>query len=110
MRLRADFSTLETGEDKILSVCQCDLTGEIELEVIIQRSPKEFDPFDDHPGPKISCTALNLDIVPGPKSILFAGDSMTIILAGPENIEVDISRLTQEEKDDLRRVARLLFE
>lgn len=110
MKVRADISTVDNGRDKILSVCQCDPKGGFEHEVIIQRGPKEYDWFDKHPGPRISFPTLNLDIVPGPEKILFSGDSMTIILTGPEDIEVDISRLTQKERDNLKKVARLLFE
>ena len=109
MKLRADICNIETGRDKVLSVCQCTSAGDIVEEVIIQRGPKEFDVFDDHPGPRISCKTLNLDIAPGPETIVFSGDFMTIVLTGPEDIEVDISPLTQKERDGLKRVARLLF-
>ena len=34
---------------------------------------------------------------------------MMIVLSGSENIEVDISRLTQEEQEKLRTVANALF-
>ena len=109
MKIRADICELENGRDKILSVCQCGPHGEIEHEVIIQRGPKEYDRFDDHPGARISCEDLHLDIVPGPERIEFSGDSMTIILSGHENIEVDIARLTNEEQEKLRTVAKALF-
>ena len=109
MKFRADICELENGRDKILSVCQCGPHGEIEHEVIIQRGPKEYDEFDDHPGPKISYEDLHLDIVPGPERIEFSGDSMMIVLSGSENIEADISRLTQEEQEKLRTVAKALF-
>ncbi len=55
MKFRADITDCENGRDKVLSVCQVAPDGDIEHKVIIQRQPKEFDFFDDQPGPKISC-------------------------------------------------------
>jgi len=99
----------EDTRDTILSVCQCDAYGHIEHEVIIQRSPEEFEILQDQPGPMISCDDLDLDLAPGPEDIVFAGSMMTIVLNGGENIEVDISRLDREEQCRLKTVARKLF-
>jgi hypothetical protein len=109
MHFIADICTCENTRDKILSVAQCGPNGVIEHEVIIQRAPKEFDLFDDNPGPKISCDDLDIDLLPGPEKIVFSGFLMTIILSGDENIEVDISRLDDDEQKELRVVARELF-
>jgi len=109
MRFRADITSCENDRDKILSVCECGTGGEIEHEVIIQRGPKEYDFFDDSPGPKISCNELGLDLVPGPERITFSGNIMTIVLSEPENIEVDLSRLSREEQQELRAVAKALY-
>lgn len=109
MKFRADIMTCENDRDKILSVCESGMDGEIKHEVIIQRGPKEYDAYDDSAGPKISCDELDLDLVPGPESITFSGDTMTIILSEPENIEVDISLLSREEKRELRAVAKAIF-
>lgn len=109
MKFRADISTCENERDKILSVCQSDPSGEIEHEVIIQRGPKEYDLFDDTPGPRISCEDLGLDLVPGPDEIRFSEDTMTIVLSDLENIEVDISKLSQDEQKELKTVAKELF-
>ena len=99
---------MENGRDKILAVCQSGPDG-IEYEVIIQRGPKEFDLFDEHPGPKISCDDLGLDVTPGPDEITFSGDIMTIVLSAQENIEVDISNLSRSEQCELKKVAKDLF-
>jgi hypothetical protein len=109
MKFRADITTCENDQDKILSVCQSSVNGEVEHEVIIQRGPKEYDAFDDVPGPKITCDELGLDLVPGPERIIFSGNTMTIVLSEPENIEVDISRLTKGEIRELRAVAKAIF-
>ena len=109
MKFRADFANCENDKDKILSVCESGSDGEIVHEVIIQRGPKEFDRFDETPGPKISCDELGLDIVPGPDKIEFSGETMTIFLSEPENIEVDISRLSKREKQQLMTVAEAIF-
>jgi len=93
MKFRADFANCENGKDKILSVCESATNGEIVHEVIIQRGPKEFDRFDEAPGPKISCDELGLDIVPGPDKIKFSGDTMTIVLSELEDIEIDIKEV-----------------
>lgn len=108
MKLRADITKCENGRDTILSVAQSGPEG-IEYKVIIQRGPREYEAFDDFPGPRISCDALDLDLAPGPESIRFSGDIMTIVLSEPENIEVDISRLTRERQEDLKTVAKALF-
>jgi len=108
MRFRADITGCENGRDKILSVCQSGPDG-IEYEVIIQRGPKEFEFFEEHPGPKISCDDLGLDLTPGPDEITFSGDIMTIVLSTQENIEVDVSQLTREEQRELKKVAKELF-
>jgi len=109
MRMRADIATCENGRDKILSVCQLDADGEIAHEITIQRSPKEYDIFDENPGPKISCDELGLDLATGPQAIRFAGNTMVIVLAQCEDIEADLSPLTPEERADLRNVAEKLF-
>ena len=109
MKFRADITTCEDERDKILSVCQVGSDGEIEHEVIIQRGPKEFDIIDDDPGPKISCEYLGLDIAPGPKTINFSEDAMTIVLDGPENIQVDLSPLSPEQRSELEVVAKVIF-
>lgn len=109
MKFRADFANCENGKDKILSVCESGTNGEIMHEVIIQRGPKEFDRFDEAPGPKISCDELGLDIVPGPDKIQFSGDTMTIVLSELEDIEIDISRLSKKEKRQLMTVAKVIF-
>ena len=108
MKLRADISHCENGFDTILSVCQTGPDG-IEHEVIIQRSPREYEAFEDVPGPKVSCDELGLDIAPGLERIDFSGACMTIVLSGKEKIEVDISNLTREEQEELRVVAKALF-
>lgn len=84
-------------------------SGEIVHEVIIQRGPKEYDFIDEHPGPRISCVDLGLDIDPGPEEITFSGDGMIIVIAGRESIEVDISPLSTKERKELVKVAKLLF-
>jgi hypothetical protein len=109
MKFRADISQCENGRDTILSVCQSGPYG-IEHEVIIQRSPREYEVFEDFPGPKISCDELGLDIVQGPESIDFSGGYMTIVLSDHEDIEVNISKLSKKEQVDLRVVAKALFE
>lgn len=109
MKFRADITNCEDGRDKILSVCQVDPDGIIEHELIIQRQPKEFDAFDDQPGPKISCKELGLDLEPGPKEIRFSGDFMTIVIEGSKNIQVDLSRLSKKERKELKTVARAIF-
>ncbi len=108
MKFKADITQCENGRDTILSVCQSGLGG-IKHEVIIQRGPREFEPFEEYPGPKISCDELGLDLVPGPERITFSGDIMTIVLSEPENIEVDISKLTREEQKKMKAVAKALF-
>jgi hypothetical protein len=110
MHFRADIANCENDRDKVLSVCQCGDDGEIEYEVIIQRGPKEFDVFDDVPGPRITCNELGLDLVPGPERILFSDNLLIIVLSDSTNIEVDISSLTEEEIQDLRTVAKAIFE
>ena len=110
MKMRADIATLEDKRDKILSVCQMGSEGDIEHEIIILRGPKEFDFIDDQPGPRISCEDLGLDLEPGPEAVTFSGDCMKIVIAGHENIEVDISRLSPEERKDLVKVAEALFQ
>jgi len=109
MKFTADFATCEDGQDKVLSVCQCGPDGDLEHEVIIQRGPKEFDPFDDHPGPKISYDQLGLDAAPGPQAITFTGDVMKIVLADCEDLEVDLSRLSPRERKQLESVAAAIF-
>ena len=109
MKFKADIATCEDGTDKILSVCQINPDGDVLYEIIIQRGPKEFDFLTDHPGPRISCEDLGLDLEPGPESIGFSGDLMTIIVAGYEEIEVDLSPLDTESRKALREVAETLF-
>jgi len=109
MKMIADICECENTRDKILSVDQCGPDGEIEHEVIIQRGPKEYDQFDDEPGPKISCDDLGLDIVPGPTDIVFSGSLMRIVLPDAEDIEVDISGLDDEEVHQMKVVAEELF-
>ncbi|MBL7134547.1 MAG: hypothetical protein ISS78_10655 [Phycisphaerae bacterium] len=109
MRFRADITTCEQASDTILSVCQCGPDG-IEYEVIIQRAPPEFEQFDPCPGPKLSCDQLGLHLVPGPEGITFSGGAMTIVVSRPENIEVDISRLSLDEQNELKAVAKALFQ
>lgn len=109
MKFRADITDCENGRDKVLSVCQVAPDGDIEQEVIIQRQPREFDVFDDQPGPKITCKELGLDLELGPKEIRFSGDFMTIVIEGSENIQVDISRLSKKERKELKTVARTIF-
>lgn len=109
MKFRADFINCENGSDKILSVCESGVNGEIVHEVIIQRGPKKFDRFDDMPGPKISFDELGLDITPGPEKIEFSDDIMTIVLSKLENIEIDISRLSKREKRQLMALAKIIF-
>ena len=108
MKFRADITTCENGRDTILSACQSGPDG-IEHEVIIQRGPREFEPFEEDPGPKLSCDELGLELVPGPEAITFSGNIMTIVLPEPENIEVDISKLTRDEQEELKTVAKVLF-
>ncbi|MBW2595693.1 MAG: hypothetical protein JRC66_09190 [Deltaproteobacteria bacterium] len=108
MKFTADIITCENERDIILSVCRSGPDG-IEHEVIIQRGPREFESFEEHPGPKLSCDELGLDLVPGPEKITFSGDIMTIVLSEPENIEVDISKLTRDDQEELKTVARALF-
>ena len=108
MRFRADITLCEIGTDRILSVCQSGPDG-IEHEVIIQRGPREFEPFEEHPGPKITCDDLGLSLTPGPDEIRFSGDIMTIVLSTQENIEVDISELPRKEQRDLKKVAKVMF-
>lgn len=109
MKFIADISTCENTRDKILSVCQCGVDGEIEHELIIQRGPKEFDVLDDTPGPRVSCDDLGLDLAAGPEDIVFSGFTMTVVLSGEENIEVDISGLDDDEQRELKIVAQELF-
>jgi len=109
MKFIADICTCENGHDKILSVCHCGPDGEIVHEVIIQRGPKEFDVLDDTPGPIISCDDLGLDLEPGPEEIMFSGNIMTIVLSGTGNIEVDMSKLNDDEHRELRILAQELF-
>ncbi len=108
MRFRADIVQCENGRDKVLSVCQAG-PDDIEHEVIIQRGPKEYEHLEEYPGPTISCDDVGLDLVSGPDAITFKGDIMTIVLFGNENVEVDISDLSQEDQRDLQEVARELF-
>jgi hypothetical protein len=68
MKFKADIATCEDGRDKILSVCQSNPDGDVLHEIIIQRSPKEFDVLTGDPGPRISCEDLGLDLEPGPES------------------------------------------
>ena len=82
MKMIADLCTCENGRDKILSVCECDSYGDFVHEVIIQRGPKEYDVFDDAPGPKISCDDLALELVSGPDYIVFRDMTMTFHLSG----------------------------
>lgn len=110
MKFKADFATCEDGIDKILSVCQSNPDGDLLHEIIIQRAPKEFDFLTDDPGPRISCADLGLDLEPGPESIGFMGDLITIVVAGHEEIEVDLSPLDTEDRRALRKVAERLFE
>ena len=107
---KAHISTCENEADKVLSVCQCDSDGGIEHELIIQRGPKEFELFDDMSGPRISYDQIGLDMAPGPKEILFAGDTMTVVVSSKESIEIDISELDGEEIRELKAVAKALFE
>jgi hypothetical protein len=109
MKFRADFINCENGTDKILSVCESGMNGEIIHEVIIQRGPKAFDRFDDIRGPRITFDELGLDIAPGPEKIEFSDDTMTIILSESEDIEVDISRLSKSEKQELLTVAKAIY-
>ena len=108
MKFKADITDCETGRDRILSVCQSGPDG-IEHEVIIQRGPKEFEFFEEYPGPKISCDDLGLDLTPGPDDITFLGEIMTIVLSAQENIEVDISNLSPTEQRNLKKVAKALL-
>jgi len=108
MKFKADIATCEDGRDKILSVCQSNPDGDVLHEIIIQRSPKEFDFLTGDPGPRISCEDLGLDLEPGPESIAFSGDLMTIIVAGHEQIEVDLSLLDMEDRKALQEVAKRL--
>ncbi len=108
MRFRADITECENARDTILSVCQSGPDG-IEHEVIIQRGPREYEFVEEHPGPKISCDDFGLDLVPGPEKITFSGDIMTIVLSGFDDIEVDMSILTREERNELKTVAKELF-
>jgi len=108
MKFRADITECENARDTILSVCQSGPEG-IEHEVIIQRGPREYEPFEDYPGPKISCNELGLDLAPALDRITFSDNIMTIVLSQPENIEVDISKLTAEEQKELKTVAAVLF-
>ena len=110
MQFKADIATCEDGRDKILSVCQSNPDGDVLHEIIIQRGPKEFDFLTDDPGPRISCADLDLDLEPGPESIRFSGDLMTISVAGHEQIEVDLSPLGTEDRKALQKVAKRLFE
>ncbi len=110
MKIRADISITEDGEDKVLSVCQCGAAGDIEADVIIQRGPKEYEAFDDQPGPRISCAAAGLDLEPGPELINFEGNTMRIMVAGAEPIEVDIGGLPEDEQLELKRMAGVLVE
>jgi hypothetical protein len=110
MKFKADIATCENGRDKILSVCQSNPDGEIRHEIIIQRGPKEFDSFAEHPGPQISCADFGLELEPGPESIRFSGELMTIAVAGYEEIQVDLSALDAETRKALRDVAKTLFE
>ena len=109
MKFKANICTCENSFDKVLSVCQSEPGARILNEVIIQRGPKQFDVFDDVPGPKISFDEYGLDMEPGPENIIFSGDIMTIVLSGHEDIEVDISGLTKEEKKELQVVAIEIF-
>ena len=109
MKFKADIATCEDGRDKILSVCQSNPGGDILHEIIIQRAPKELDFLVEDLGPKISCAELGLELDPGPKSIRFAGDVMTILVAGHEEIQVDLSGLDAGSKAALRKVAKKLF-
>jgi hypothetical protein len=109
MRFRADIATLENKRDKVLSVCQLGPEGEIEYEVIIQRGPKEYDILDDAPGPKISFDPLGLYLAPGPAAIRFSGNIMSIVVTGQEDIEVDLSPLSDNERALLMKVAGNLF-
>jgi len=109
MKFKADICTCENTHDKILSVCQCGVDGDIEHEVIIQRGPKEYDMIDDALGPKITCDDLGLDLAPGPEEIIFSGLIMTIVLSETECIEVDISGLDDDDQQKLRVVAKELF-
>ena len=84
--------------------------GDVLHEITIQRGPKEFDFLTEHPGPRISCAELGLDLEPGPESIGFSGDLMTVIVTGYEGIEVDLSPLDTEDRKALQEVAKLLFE
>lgn len=69
MKFRADICELENGRDKILSVCQCGPHGDIEYEVIIPRGPKEYDGFDDHPGPEFRAKISISTLSPGLKGL-----------------------------------------
>ncbi len=109
MKFKANICACENGFDKVLSVCQSAPAAGILNEVIIQRGPKQFDVFDDVPGPKISFDEYGLDMEPDPEKIIVAGDIMTIVLSGQEDIEVDISGLTREEKMELQVVAIEIF-
>lgn len=110
MKFKADIATCEDGRDKILSVCQSNPDGDVLHEIIIQRGPEELDFLTDDPGPRISCVDFGLDLEPGPESIEFTGDLMTIVVAGHEEIEVDLSPLEAEDRKALRKVAKRLFE
>jgi hypothetical protein len=61
------------------------------------------------PGPRISCAELGPELEPGPKSIRFSGDMMTILVAGHEEIQVDLSGLDAGSKKPLRKVEKKLF-
>jgi hypothetical protein len=110
MKFKADIATCEDGRDQILSVCQSNPDGDVLHEIIIQCGPKEFDFLTESPGPLISCEALGLDLEPGPESVRFSGDVMTIVVAGHEGLEVDLSPLDNADRKALREVAKLLFE
>jgi hypothetical protein len=105
----AHISTCENGRDKVLPVCQCGAEAEIEHELIISRGPKESDMFEETRGPRITYEQVGLAMSPGPKEILFSGDTMTVVVSSKESIEVDISELEDEEKQDLKAVAKALF-
>ncbi len=109
MKFAADTTTCESGMDTVLWLCQSG-SNRIEHEVIIHRGPREFERFRQHAGPTLSCEELGLNLVPGPENIVFAGEVMNIVMSGPDDIEVDISRLTREEQKDLKVAARELFE
>jgi hypothetical protein len=58
----------------------------------------EFDFLVADPGPKIPCAELGLELAPGLGSMQFSGDVITIVVAGRDEIQVDLSGRRGEQE------------